>query len=320
MKVLIGGNSIGLEQAIPDLQTRYPDIEFVHCPSRDETAAWIGDVDIYLGWLDRAAFLEAKQLKWIQSPSTGVNYFLAIPELAASDVLLTSASGTHGPGLAESVLGMIFAFTRGLRDAIHAQQKHEWAIRQIRPKLVELTGSTMGIIGFGNLGRSLAKRAQAFGVRIIATDVFPNQKPDYVQELWGPDRLDDLLRQSDYVVVTVPYTPETDGMIGAEQLALIKPRAMLIGISRGGIIAQDALAEALRQNRLAAAAIDVCKPEPLPEDSELWDLEDLLITPHAAGGTQFEKERVLEIFFENLERYLEGDLPLRNQVDKQLGF
>jgi D-2-hydroxyacid dehydrogenase (NADP+) len=320
MKVLIGGNSIGLEQAIPDLQTKYPDIEFVHCPSRDETADWIGDVDIYLGWLDRGAFLAAKQLKWIQSPSTGVNYFLAIPELAKSDVLLTSASGTHGPGLAESVLGMIFAFTRGIRDAIFGQQQHEWAIRHIRPKLVELTGSTMGIIGFGNLGRSLAKRAQAFDVRIIATDVFPTHKPDYVAELWGPDRLDDLLRQSDYVVVTVPYTPETDGMIGAKQLALIKPGAMLIGISRGGIIDQSALAEALRQNRLAAAAIDVCKPEPLPADSELWDLENLLITPHAAGGTQFEKERVLEIFYENLERYLTGKLPLRNQVDKQLGF
>lgn len=320
MKVLIGGNSTGLEQAIPDLQTKYPDIEFAHCPSRDDTAAWIGDVDIYLGWLDRAAFLEAKQLKWIQSPSTGVNYFLAIPELAESDVLLTSASGTHGPGLAESVLGMIFAFTRGIRDAIHAQQQHEWAIRQIRPKLVELTGSTMGIIGFGNLGRSLAKRAQAFDVRIIATDVFPTHKPDYVAELWGPDRLDDLLRQSDYVVVTVPYTPETDGMIGAQQLALIKPDAMLIGISRGGIIDQDALADALRENRLAAAAIDVCKPEPLPADSELWDLKNLLITPHAAGGTQFERERVLEIFYENLERYLNGNLPLRNQVDKELGF
>jgi D-2-hydroxyacid dehydrogenase (NADP+) len=320
MKVLIGGNSMGLEQAIPDLQAKHPDIEFVHCPSRDETAGWISDVDIYLGWLDRAAFLEAKKLKWIQSPSTGVNYFLAIPELAESDVLLTSAIGTHGPCLAESVLGMIFAFTRGIRDAIFAQQKHEWAIRQIRPRLVELTASTMGIIGFGNLGRSLAKRAQAFDVRIIATDVFPNHKPDYVEALWGPDRLDDLLRQSDYVVVTVPYTPETDGMIGADQLALMKPGAMLIGISRGGIIEQGALAKALRENRLAAAALDVCSPEPLPADSELWDLGNLLITPHAAGGTQFERERVLDIFDENLERYLKGDLPLRNQVDKQLGF
>jgi len=320
MKVLIGGNSMGLEQALPNLQLKYPEIEFAYCPSREDTAQWIGDVDIYLGWLDRAAFLQAKKLKWIQSPSTGVNYFLAIPELAESDVLLTSASGTHGPCLAESVLGMIFAFTRGIRDAVFAQQKHEWAIRQIRPKLVELTNSTMGIIGFGNLGRSLAKRAQAFDVRIVAVDVFPTDKPDYVSELWGLNRLDDLLRQSDYVIVTVPYTPQTDGMIGAEQLALIKPTAMLVGISRGGIIDQQALAEALRTNRLAAAALDVCKPEPLPEDSELWDLENLLITPHAAGGTQFEQERVLDIFYENLERYLRGDLPLRNQVDKQLGF
>ena len=320
MKVLIGGNWTGLEQALPGIQSRYPEIEFVHCPSREDTAQWIGDVDIYLGWLDRAAFLAAKKLKWIQSPSTGVNHYLAIPELVESDVLLTSASGTHGPGLAESALGMIFAFTRRIRDAGFAQQDHQWAIRQIRPKLVELTGSTMGIIGFGNMGRSLAERAHAFGVRILATDYFPTDKPDYVEELWPRDRLDDVLRQSDYVVVTVPFTPETDGLIGAEQMALMKPTAMLIGMSRGGIIDQGALADALRSNRLAAAALDVCKPEPLPADSELWDLENLLIAPHIAGGSQFEQKRVLGIFDENLGRYLKGDLPLRNQVDKQLGF
>lgn len=178
----------------------------------------------------------------------------------------------------------------------------------------------MGLIGFGVLARSLAKHAQAFDVRIIAVDLYPANKPEYVSELWGIEHLNDLLRGSDYVVVTVPRTPKTRGMIGAEQFALMKPNAMLVGISRGGIIDQVALARALRERRIAAAALDVFEPEPLPADSELWGLENLLITPHIAGGTQFECQYVLEIFEENLGRFLQGKLPLRNQVDKQEGF
>jgi D-2-hydroxyacid dehydrogenase (NADP+) len=312
MKALIGANVMGLENAIPDLEKAYPKVEFASCARREDTADAIADADVYMGWLNQDIFRAAKKLKWIQSPSSGTDYYLAIPELVQSDVLLTSASGTHGACLAESALGMIFAFTRGIRDAIVSQQQHSWAIRQIRPKLVELTGSTLGIIGLGKVGRALAERAQAFGMRIVAVDLYPVDKPDYVEQLWGLESLGDLLREADYVVVTVPRTPQTRGMIGAEQLSVMKPGAILVGISRGGIIDQEALVQALREKRLVAAALDVCDPEPLPEDSELWDLENLLITPHVAGGTQFEAQHVLEIFRENLERFLEGDLPLRH--------
>ena len=320
MKVLIGANPMGLEKAIPDLQQSYPDLNFVHCGVREETIEFIGDADIYMGWLNKEVFLAAEDLKWIQSPSSGINYYLAIPELVESDVLLTSARGTHAACLAESTFGMILGFTRGIIESKVYQQQHEWAIRQIRPKLVELTGSTMGIIGFGAFGRALAKRAQAFDMQIVAVDIFPANKPDYVKALWGLDQLDDLLRESDYIVVTVPATPDTDGMLGAEQLALMKPEAMLLGMSRGGVIDQAALAKALRENRLAAAALDVFKPEPLPADSNLWDLENLLITPHIAGGTQYEGQHILNIFTENLARFLQNDLPLRNQIDKKQGF
>lgn len=324
MKVLIGPNPMGLEEAIPDLKDKYPDIEFVHCANREHTARLIADTDVYMGWLNRDAFLTAKNLKWVQSPSSGVDHYLAIPDLAESDVLLTSARGTHSACLAESALAMILAFTRGIRDAVSWQQQHTWqrawASREARSTLVELTGSTMGIIGFGTVGRALAKRAQAFDVRVIAMDLYPVDKPDYVGELWGLDRLDDLLRRSDYVVVTVPRTPQTRDMIGARQLALMKLSAMLVVVSRGGIVNQTALVQALRGKRLAAAARDVFEPEPLPPDSELWDLENLLITPHMAGCTQFEGRHVLDIFYENLDRFLRGASPLRNQVDKQRGF
>jgi phosphoglycerate dehydrogenase-like enzyme len=320
MKVLIGWNPMGLEKAIPELQEQFPEVELVAVEKREDTLEMIADADVYLGWMNRDVCLAGSKLKWVQSPSSGIDYYLAIPEFKECDVLLTSASGTHAACLAESALGMILAFTRGIRDAILAQPKHEWAIRQIRPKLVELTGSTMGVIGLGRVGRALAVRAAAFDMRIVAVDAYPGTKPAFVEELWGLDGLDELLKQSDYIVVTVPRTPETVDMIGAEQLAKMKPTAMLVGISRGGIINQEALADALRTGQIAAAATDVTKPEPLPPESELWDLENMLITPHCAGGTQLEGQQIIEIFAENLGRFLRGDFPLRNQVDKERGF
>jgi len=320
MKVLFSPTIMELEKSIPDLRKAYPDFEFVYSPTREAVADLITDADIYVGWLNRAIFQAAQNLKWIQSPSSGVNYYLDIPELVESDVLLTSASSTHAACLAESTFGMILAFTRGIRTSIFRQQQHEWAGRELRPVLKELTGSTLGIIGFGSFGRALAKRADAFDMRVIAVDAFPHNKPEHVDDLWPVDRLDDLLRQSDYVVVAVPITPETENLIDAEKMALMKPDAMLVGMSRGGIIEQDALARALREKKLAAAALDVCQPEPLPADSELWDLDNLLITAHIAGGTQHERKYVIDIFRENLERFQQGNFPLRNQVNKQHGW
>ncbi|MBN1876127.1 MAG: D-2-hydroxyacid dehydrogenase, partial [Anaerolineae bacterium] len=293
MKVLIGANLMGLEEAIPDLQQKYPDVEFVYCPDREDIATAIADTDVYMGWMSRDLFLAAGQLRWIQSPSSGVNTYLAIPELAASDVLLTSARGTHGACLADSTFGMILAFTRCIKDFVLTQQQHTWANREFRSKMVELTGSTMGIIGLGAVGRAIAKRAVAFDMRVIAVDMFTEDKPDTVEALWGLERLPELLAASDYVVITVPYTARTEGMIGAEQIAQMKPGALLVGISRGKIIDEAALVEALKNGHLRGAALDVFAQEPLPADSELWDMENVLITPHAAGGTQLERAYVL---------------------------
>ncbi|MEM7530823.1 MAG: D-2-hydroxyacid dehydrogenase [Chloroflexota bacterium] len=320
MKVLFGPIGTGLEKAIPQLRERHTDIEFAHCPNREDVAEAIADVDIYVGHLNADIFNAAKNLKWIQSPSSGVNMYVQIPGLVASDVLLTSAAGTHGPGLAESTLGMIFAFTRGIRTSIFRQQEHVWAQRELRPQLSELTGTTMGIIGFGAFGRHLAERAQVFGVNIFAVDLYPANKPDYVNKLLNMEHLDDLLRESDYVVIALPITPETDNLIDADKIALMKPTAMIVAMSRGGIVDQDAVAQALQEKRLGAAALEVTRPEPLPADSYLWDVENLLITAHIAGGTQHEGQYVLDIFTENLERFLAGNFPLRNQVNKEEGF
>jgi len=320
MRILIGPNSQGLEKIIPTIKSRHPEVDIVHCDDRSRLMDELATAEVYMGWLSREAFIGAKNLKWLQSPSTGVDGFLRIPELRDGDVILTSARGTHAACLAEHALGMIFAFTRGIRASMVDQQDHTWGSRKLRNSLVELTGSTVGIVGFGTVGRALAERVHAFGTRILAMDVYPDNKPDYVEKLEGVEGLAELLAASDYVVVTVPLVASTRHMIGTAQIGQMKPSAMLVGISRGGVIDEDALVAALEEDRLAAAALDVFETEPLPADSPLWDVENLLITPHDAGGTQFETDHILEIFTENVDRYVRKAFPLRNQIDKQQGF
>lgn len=320
MRVVVGPNNLGLERVIDDLAPHYPGAQFTHCRDREALTKELADAEIYMGWLGRDEFLAAPALRWIQSPSSGVDRFLTIPELRDGDVILTSARGTHGVCLAEHTFALLLAFTRGIRQFVVEQQRHHWSNREWRSSMVELTGSTLGIVGFGAVGRAIARRAQAFDMRILAVDVACADRPEYVERLDDLSGLAALLGESDYVVVTVPYTAGNHGLIGAEELDLMKPEAILVGISRGGIIDEDALTDALRGGRLAGAGLDVVANEPLPSDSPLWDVPNLLITPHIAGGTQFECANILEIFAENLARYARGEFPLRNQVDKQRGF
>ena len=321
MKVLVGLNPMGLEKGIPALQAQYPDCEFVYCPDRGEALAKeLVDADVYMGWLNRELFLGAPKLKWIQSPSSGVNFYLDIAELAQGECLLTSASGTHAAAVADSAVGMILAVTRGIRPAIIDQQNKVWNPGPIRATLKELTGSTVGIIGLGAIGRAFAQRIKAFDTRVIAVDLNPNATSPHVDQVQGLDKLDDLLAASDIVVVLVPFTAETQNMIGAAQLAKMKPDALLVPMSRGGIVDQDALVDALKRGIIGGCASDVFSPEPLPADSELWTLPTSLVAPHIAGGTQYEGKYVLDIFTENLGRFLRNELPLRNHVNKQAGF
>jgi len=321
MKVLVGQNPMGLEKGIPALQAQYPDVQFVYCPDRGETLTReLADADIFMGWLNRDLFLAAPKLKWIQSPSSGVNHYLDVPEILDGEVLLTSASGTHAPGVADSAMGMILAITRGIRPAIVDQVNKVWNPTAIRPTLMELTGSTVGIVGLGAIGRAFAQRVKAFDTRVIAVDLNPNATSPHVDRVQGLDKLDELLAESDFVVILVPFTAQTQNMIGAAQLAKMKPTALLVPMSRGGIVDQDALVAALKKGQIAGVASDVFSPEPLPMDSELWTLPNSLVAPHIAGGTQLEGKYVLDIFAENLGRYLRNERPLRNQVNKQAGF
>jgi len=319
MHVLVGTDRYKLDTLIPELSQKYPDVTFDLCVNRENLIHKIAEAEVFIGWLNRKEFLAAKKLRWIQSPSTGADSFVSIPELRDGDVILTNARGTHGAPLAEHAFAMILTFTRGMKTYIEAQAEKHWD-STVRAGLVELTGSTMGIVGFGVVGQAVAERAQAFGLHILAVDRYPGLQPAYVKSLEPVEGLDKLLRESDYVVVTLPYTPENDNLIGAAQLSLLKPSALLVGVSRGGVIDEQALLEVLREKRIAGAALDVVRQEPMPADNPLWDLDNLLITPHAAGGSQLEGPRIRAIFVDNVRRYIDKEFPLRNEVNKKLGY
>ena len=299
---------------------KFPGYEFLCCERREDLPEALVDADVLVGSISRELFLQAKKLEWIQASSTGINNFMDIPELVQSDVLLTNVRGTHGGPLSESVFGMIFAFNREIKNFVLEQRAHNWTMIKYRPGMRELRGSTMGILGFGGVGKTLAQRAAAFGMNILVVDKYPGEKPDHVTDLWGLDRLDDLMAKSDYLVIAAPYTREAHHMIAERELALLKPEAMVVIISRGGIVSEAALIEVLQEKRIRAAAIDVFEADVLPPESPLWDMDNVFISPHAAGGSNLERDTILEIVEENLGRFIRGDLPLRNQIDMTVGF
>ena len=254
------------------------------------------------------------RLKWIQSSAAGMDHCL-VPSVIASDIVVTSASGVLADQVAEHALALITGLLRSLPVFFRAQQKREFIRRPTR----DLHRATIGIIGFGGNGRRLAEVLRVFKGRIIATDVFPVDKPDYVDQLWSADRLDDLLRTSDIVILAAPLIPSTRGMIDARSIAQMKPGAILINMARGPLVVEADLVEALRSGHLAGAGLDVTEIEPLPPDSLLWDLPNVIITPHVGGQSATRADDMTNFFCANLASWLAGR-PLINLVDKQLGF
>ena len=303
---------------LAELKTTFPQVQFVATSEPDEILREISDAEVVFGGITREAFLAAKQLKWIQNSGAGVDRLAPIAELAESDVIVTNTRGAHAATIAEHAFGLLISLTRNLPQCFQAQRDHNWNVRFDKP-MVGLTGLTLGMVGLGNIGSAIAKRGHAFDMNVVAIDAHEVAKPDYVTELRLSDGLDDLLRQSDVVTVTTPRTPQTKGMLGEQQLGLMKPSSYLLVVSRGGIVDEDALARMLSEGRLAGAGLDVTATEPLPEDSPLWDTPNLLITPHCSGGSAFTSANVMAIFQENLRRYLAGE-PLTNLVDLKLGY
>lgn len=316
MKVLI--TTPRPERYLPGLGAGFPQAEVVLARTHAEAVAGAAEAEVIFGHLTREVFLAARRLRWVQSHGAGVEWLAPIPELVASDVIVTNTRGAHAATIAEHTFGLLIALARGFPSLYRAQGRREW-LRPLERPAIGLAGLTLGVIGFGQIGRAVASRGHAFAMRTIAIDAQEMPAPDFVADLRGLDGLPELLRRADAVIVTAPLTAETRGMIGGEQLALMQPSAYLLAVSRGGVVDERALALALREGRLAGAALDVQEREPLPPESELWDVPNLLLTPHCSGESRQTTALELSIFRENLTRYIAGE-GLMNMVDKRRGY
>ncbi len=318
MKLLLaareGADYFGLldEVAIPNLR-------IARAETPEEIVAEIADADAFYGFPTAEVVAAAPKLRWIQSPSAGVEYVAKVPALVESDVVLTNTSGAHGPSIGEHTFALLLALTRRLPTCLAWQREHHWGRTEGYRTSREIKGATMGIFGYGAIGRGVAQRALAFEMEMLAVDAQAVDGAPFLDEVWPPSRLPELLERSDAVVVAAPLTPETHHLLDAAMLARMRPDAYLIVVSRGGIVDEPALAEALTAGRLAGAAIDVTEQEPLAAESPLWDAPNLIITPHLAGDSSQKERRCVEILRDNLLRFAQGEA-LVNVVDKRRGY
>jgi phosphoglycerate dehydrogenase-like enzyme len=316
MKLLLA--SIEGEQYF-DILNDVPDLEIVRASSPEEMLGHAADVDVIYAFPTPEFLAAATKLRWVQSPSAGVDYLMRFPQLVESDVIVTNTRGAHAPSIAEHTFGLLLSLTRCVPISLEWQAKKHWGRQEGYRLPREIKGSTMGIIGFGQIGRAVAQRAKAFEMDVLAVDAVAGSGAPYCDEVWPTDRLHDLLSASDVVVVAAPYTKESHHLINAEAIAAMKPDAYLIVVSRGGILDEDALAASMKSGHLAGAGIDVAEKEPLSQDSPLWDLPNVILTPHLAGSSFQKERRCVEVLRENLLRFGRGE-QLMNVVDKRAGY
>ncbi len=305
------------------LRVEFPQLQIAQHSSYDGIAADLRDAEIIFTLsLRPEQFAGTRNLRWIHAPSAAVHQLL-FAELVNSDVVVTNSREVHGPVVAEHVMALIFALAKKIPQAVELQQKHVWGQETIwkqgaHPR--EIAGATLGLIGLGSIGSRVARMASALGMRVIAVrEHVEKGSPEGVEAVFAPSALDEVLQQSDFVVLAAPLIDATKGLINAGRLAVMKPEACLINVGRGAQVDEAALVDALRAERIAGAALDVFEREPLPSDSPLWDAKNLLITPHTAGLTEKLWHRHYDLFSDNLRRYLARQ-PLRFVVDKHKGY
>ena len=307
---------------VDDLARGFPGVRFESPPDRAAAEALLGEADVVYGPLLRPENIRlAHRLRWVHVSAAGVGSVL-FPELVASDVVLTNGRGLHAVSMAEHALGLMLAFARKLHLARDLQQRRHWGQVDLwtgEPPFGQLAGGTLALVGLGAVGSAVAERAVALGLHVVAVRPHPAADPAPAHEQWGLDRLHEALARADWVVLAAPHTAETRGLIGAAELARMKPTAVLVNLGRGALVDEAALVEALRAGRLAGAGLDVTRKEPLAADSPLWEMPNVVVTPHVSGLGPRYWERAVEQFAANLERFLAGR-PLFNVVDKRAGY
>ncbi|MBT2688891.1 D-2-hydroxyacid dehydrogenase [Bacillus sp. ISL-47] len=280
---------------------------------------YVKEAEVIAGWkkdLKEPIQEGSTNLRWFQSWSAGVDS-LPLAKMEANGIQITSANGVHANPISETIFALMLALTRKIHTYVKNQQSKTWHHASMK---LEIHNKTIGIIGVGAIGKETAKIAKAFGMKVVG--VRHSGKPEeYVDEMYTSSQLNDVLPQCDYVAVTLPLTNETRQLFGAEQFSLMKESAFFINIGRGEIVVENDLIAALQAGKIAGAGLDVFEKEPLGEDSPLWELENVIVTPHTAGSTEHYTQRVIEdIFIPNLKNYINGETPAINLVDYQKGY
>ncbi|MBL8796349.1 MAG: MBL fold metallo-hydrolase [Planctomycetia bacterium] len=302
---------------IAELKRVAPAVEFIPAKTAADAAKVAGDADAVIGFCTPEIVQAAKNLRWVQVGSAGVEHY-TFPEITKSKIVLTNTQRLYGPNVADQAFALLLALTRGLREVTPAQvNEAAWLKPKNQPQ--ELHGKTMLVVGLGGMGTQIARRADAFGMQVMAIDPKDLEKPSFVFSLEKPEKLMDLLPKADVVVLACPLTAETKGLFGSPQFRAMKSSAYFVNIARGGIVQTAALQEALEKKHIAGAGLDVTDPEPLPDRHPLWKLSNCIISPHIGGQSPEAMDRQWRLWRENVRRFAAGE-PLLCVVDKERGY
>jgi len=307
---------------VEKLRAEFPQTEITCSTKKRDDEQALRDADVLIGWsMSSEQLRAANSLRWIYSITAAIDQFL-YPELTATDISLTNAGSVHGPVVAEHAIAMLLALAKRLPSAVRYQDRRKWAMEAIwneRPRPREVRAASVVVVGLGSIGAEVASMAAALKMHVIGVREHPERGAAGAHEVVGYDALDSAIARADFVVLAAPLTPRTRHLIDARRLQLFKPAAFLINVSRGALVDEATLVKALRDRRIAGAALDVFEQEPLSRWSPLWKMPQVLITPHTAFLTENVWQRHYEVFAANLKRFLAGQA-LEGVIDLKRGY
>ncbi|HKG27332.1 MAG TPA: D-2-hydroxyacid dehydrogenase [Thermomicrobiales bacterium] len=307
------------DEHVQRLRDRFPDLDVAVAPNDADFLPLLPRADAIVGWgVSAEEIAAAPNLRWIQTVGAGVEDII-VPEMAARGIILTNNSGVHAPNIAEHLMAMILAFARRLPFQIRGQLAHEWRDTSGRQGLFELGGQTLLVVGLGDIGQALAQRALAFGMNVVGVRRRDRGPVEGVSEVVGLEALPRVLPNAHHVAICLPLTVQTRGLFDRATILRMRPGAFLYNIGRGPIVETTALVDSLESGHLGGAGLDVTDPEPLPADSPLWDMENVIITSHTSGATPRYWDRAIVVLESNIERFRSG-AELLNVVDLDLRY
>ncbi len=301
------------------LKSQFPDVHFLFS-DRHDLPEGFETADVVIPWgVSTQQLASMPRLRWVQTVSAGVDR-MDFEELRRRGIPLTNSSGIHANNIAEHIMSLMLAFARKLPFLVREQEQHRWSSEVGRISSFEITGQTLLVLGLGKIGEQLAVRGKGMQMRVLATRRrIEIDRVSVADEVFALSELAGRIGEADHVAITLPLTRDTEGLFSAALIEKMKPGAYLYNIGRGTIIDQDAMIRALQSGHLGGAGLDVTTPEPLPADSPLWDLDNVIITPHTSGSSPKLMERAVALWTDNLQRFLAGE-PLRNVVDLDAGY